>query len=483
MPASVMSNSCRNANLLETRSIRTEWCDMPANGLEPTEALATYIVEGEFRDLPSAMVDAAKASILDSLGVAMAGAVEPLGKTITGYVKELGGNPQSTVLGTGLRTSPPNAALANGAMIHALDYDDSLQIFSFHFSSFLLPTILALGEDQGISGKQFITAFAFGLETAVAVFRAATSRRDYDLGWHRTATVGTLASAAAGAKVLELDVHQTRMALGMAASQAAGIRQNFGTMTKPLHSGLTARNGVTAAMLAQRGFTADSNILEGKLGFCNVFYGVGHYELANIGASISHPFDYVSSIRIKKYSCCGQNARPIDAMLALANDHDIRPEQVAHVECGINPSVMNILVYSNPTTGLEGKFSLEFCLAVALLDRKVVLGDFTDERVNDPRVREVIRKISKYPDRTVPHSGGRGPIVTVRLLDGREYSRRIDMGEDQPWPAPTQEEKIAKYRDCAKRVLDDQKIEACLKLIQNLEEVKDIRQVIASISC
>jgi 2-methylcitrate dehydratase PrpD len=235
-------------------------------------------------------------------------------------------------------------------------------------------------------------------------------------------------------------------------------------------------------MLAQRGLTAAPNILEGKLGFCNVFYGEEHYDLANIGASIAHPFDYVSSMRIKKYSSCGQTARPIDAMLALANDHDIHPGQVAHVECGINPSVMNILMYSNPATGLEGKFSLEFCLAVALLDRKVVLGDFTDERVKDPRVREMIRKISKYPDPAVPHSGGTGPIVKVRMLDGREHSRRMDMGEDQPWTAPTDEERIAKYRDCAKRVLNDQKIEACLKLIRNLEEVKDIREVVASVS-
>lgn len=462
---------------------RAEGCEMPANGLDPTEAVATAVVEGRFRDLPPAAVDAIKSSMLDGLGVAMAGSVEPLGKTITAFVKELGGSPRATVLGSGLRTSPPNAALANGAMIHALDYDDSLQTFSFHFSSFLLPTVLALGEPEGISGRQAITAFAFGLETAVAVFRAATSRRDYDLGWHRTSTVGTLGSAAAGAKVLGLDVPQTRMALGMAASQASGIRQNFGTMTKPLHSGIAARNGVTAALLAQRGFTADPDILEGKLGFCKVFFGEGHYEPANVAASLARPFDYISSIRIKKYSCCGQNARPIDAMLSLVNEHDIRPEQVEHVECGINPSVMNILLHSNPATGLEGKFSLEFCLAVALLDRKVVLDHFADERVNDPRVRALIRRISKHPDPTVPHSGGKGPTVTVHMIDGREYSRRIDMAEDQPWPAPTEQEKIAKYKDCARRVLDDQKTETCLRLMQNLEEVKDIRQVIASIAC
>lgn len=455
---------------------------MAESKMEPTNALAAHIVQADYDDLPQAMIDAVKASILDTLGVAMAGAVQPAGKTVVDHIRDLGGTPLATVLGTNLRSSPPNAALANGTMIHALDYDDSLQIFSFHFSSFLLPTVLALGERDGISGKQFITAFSIGLDAAVAVFRAATSRRDYDLGWHRTATVGTLGSAAAGAKVLGLDVHQTRMALGIATSAAAGIRQNFGTMTKPLHSGFTARSGVTAAMLAHRGLTADANALEGKLGFCSVFFGAGHYDVSNIVDSIAHPYDYVRSMRIKKYPCCGQNMRPIDTMLALVREHDIRPEQVVSVECGINPSVMNILMYSDPKTGLEGKFSAEFCLAVALLDRKVVLGDFTDERVNDPRVREMMRKVTKHPDPTVPHSGGRGPIVTLRLADGREYSRRIDLDADQPWLAPTREERIAKYRDCAAHLLDDKKIDVCLELVEHLDELPDIRHLTSAIS-
>ncbi len=455
---------------------------MPIEGLKPTAAIATAVVEGRYENLSAEMVDAVKASILDTLGVAMAGAVEPLGKTITAFVSDLGGHPVASVLGSKLRTSPPNAALANGAMIHALDYDDSLQIFSYHFSSFLLPTVLALGEGAGTSGKEAITAFAYGLETAAAVFRAATSRRDYDIGWHRTCTVGALASAAAASKVLKLDVAQTRMALGMAASQACGLRENFGTMTKPLHSGIAARNGITAAMLAQRGFTADDGVLEGKLGFFKVFYGDGHYDPANVITSLAHPFSYASSMRIKKYPCCGQTARPIDAMIGLAKGHDIKPEQVERIECGINASVMNILIYPNPVTGLEGKFSLEFCLAVALLERKVLLGDFVDARVHDPRVQAMMRKVSKYPDPAVPHHGGKGPTVTVHMKDGSKHALSIDMEEDQPWPPPTLEEKLEKYRDCARRVLPDEKIERCLQLVQRLEDVQDIREIMTAIA-
>jgi 2-methylcitrate dehydratase PrpD len=447
-----------------------------------TEALAKTVTNGRFEHLPQAAVSAIKASILDGLGVAMAGAVEPVGRTIVDFVRELGGSPQAAVLGSAVRTSPPEAALANGAMIHALDFDDSLQIFSFHFTSFLLPAVLALGERKGISGRDAITAFAYGLEASVAVFRAATSRRDYDLGWHRTATVGTLGAAAAGAKVLGLDVEGTRACIGIAASQAAGIRQNFGTMTKPLHSGLTARNGVTAAMLAHRGWTADPDVLEGKLGFCKVFFGDGHYDLANLHASLARPFHYVSSIRIKKFPACGQAARPIEAMLALVKENDIRPQDVERIECGLNPSVLNILVHSDPATGLEGKFSAEFCLAVALLDRKVVLSDFTDDRVRQPAVQALMRKVTRYADPEVPHHGGKGPTVTVLTRDGRRLSRRIDMDEDQPWPAPGREERIEKYRDCAQRVLSADRIERVLEFTENLEEVSDVRELVTALS-
>lgn len=444
--------------------------------IRPTEALATYVVNGTYEDLAPHVVAAIKSSVRDGLAVGLAGSVEPVGQKIQAFVKDLGGRPQSSVLGGGFRTSPPHAALANGTMIHALDYDDGLQVFSFHFTSVLLPPILALGEPKGISGKEAITAFAFGLEVAAALFRCAT-RRDYDAGWHRTSTVGTLAAAAAGAKVLGLDIRQTRMALGIAASQAAGSRQNFGTMTKPLHSGMAGRNGVTAAMMAQRDFTADLGVLEGKLGFCKLYFGDGQYDLEKIIASLSRPFEYVSSIRIKKYPCCGQNTRPIDAMLSLIHEYDLRPEQVDRIECYVDPSVLNILVHASPKTGLEGKFSLEFCLATALLLRRVTLDQFTDERVNDPVVQSLIAKISKHPDPTVPHSGGKGPTVTVYLADGRVLSRRIDMAEGQPWPPTTVAEEIVKSRDCMSRVLTAERTEAVLGLLEHLEDVSDVGQI------
>lgn len=446
-----------------------------------TAALAEYVVAGTYDDLPAPVVSALKNSILDGIGVALAGAQEPVGQEITAFVDDLGGRPRASVLASDLKTSPPNAALANGTLIHALDYDDGIQIFSFHCTSVLLPAILAVGEERGTSGREVIAAFAYGFETAAVIFRS-TNRKDYDLGWHRTATVGTLAAAAAAGHVLGLNAEQMRVALGIAASQASGIRQNFGTMTKPLHSGLAARNGVTAAMLAERGFTADPNILEGKLGLLNVLIGEGNYDTAKMMASLERPFDYISSLRIKKYPCCGQNTRPVDTMLSLVREYDLQPEQVAQVTCGVSPSVMNILIHAQPSTGLEGKFSLEFCLAMALLYRQVTLDQFTDERVQEPLMREYISKISKYPDETVPHSGGKGPTVEIQLQDGRTLTRRLDMEKDQPWAPQTREDQIIKFRDCASRALPTKRVDAALELLSDLENVQDIRQVLTVVT-
>lgn len=454
---------------------------MPANELEVTQTLATYVAQGTFEALPPPVVEIIKNSLLDGLAVALAGSLEPASRKILAFVQEQGGTARSSVIGSGIRTSPVNAALANGVLVHALDYDDGIQIFSFHATSVMLPTIFALGEAEGLSGKEAIASFAYGLETAAALFRSA-NRREYDLGWHRTSTVGTLASAAAASKVLGLDPDQTQMALGIGASQASGIRQNFGSMTKPLHSGLAARNGVMAALLAKSDFTSDAHSLEGKLGLCNVLFGAENYRPELIIESLTHPFDYISAIRIKKYPACGQNTRPIDAMLALIREYDIRPEDIEQVECGVSPTVMNTLFHSRPSTGLEGKFSLEFCLAAALIDRSVGLDHFTNERVRDPAVQRIIAKIGKYPDPSVPHSGGKGPTVTIRLINGRELSRRVDMPEGQPYMPASRAEQIAKYRDCAKRIIPEKQLEACLELMENLEQVDDIRRIMETVT-
>ena len=291
---------------------------------------------------------------LDCLGAALAGYSHPIGKIITDFVKESGGSPKATVIGAGFKTSPHEAALANGTMAHALDYDDYSLVLAGHPSVSLLPSILAIGEDRGISGKKVLTAYIVGFEIE-SKLGAGVNFRHYELGWHATCTLGTLGAAAACSSILGLDIEKTRMALGIAASEASGLRQNFGTMTKPFHAGLSARNGVIAALLAEKGFTADKNILEAEFGFCNLFCGKGEYDSERITSNLGNPFAiFEPGISIKPYPSCGGTHTALDAMLYLAKENDINPSDVEEIGVDVPELLPRVLIHSNPKTGLEG---------------------------------------------------------------------------------------------------------------------------------
>ncbi len=244
-----------------------------------TEQLAHLIAETTYAQLPANAVTQAKRALLDTIGVTLAGHGEEAGRLITAWVEDVGGCQEAAVLGTTLYTSPGLAALANGTLGHALDFDDVTEHLRGHPSVPVTPVVLALGEAMGASGAEVITAFVVGVEVEAKIGKAMTSAHPRR-GWHPTATIGPLGATAAAANLLGLTPAQVRMALGIAASKAAGLRQNFGTMTKPLHAGEAARSGVEAAQLAQRGFTADPQILEGRFGFFNTFVGSGEFARA-----------------------------------------------------------------------------------------------------------------------------------------------------------------------------------------------------------
>ena len=229
--------------------------------MEILKKLAEFVVKTNFDDLPSDAVNVTKRALIDTLGVAFAGSREPAAKIITGFVKSFQSQPVSGVIGGSIRVSSPDAALANGTMAHALDYDDASNSGG-HQSATLFPTILGLGEELGCSGKDVISAYVLGAE----VWSRISSNMPglHFKGWHPTSVFGPLGTAVAAAKLLRLDVKETMMALGLAGSQAAGIGQNFGTMTKPFHVGNAARSGIVSAMLARDGFTATQEILEGS---------------------------------------------------------------------------------------------------------------------------------------------------------------------------------------------------------------------------
>lgn len=446
--------------------------------MQATEALVNFILEARFEKMPPQGIKTAEESMLDCLGCILLGAAQPTGKIISEYVRETEARPIATVIGQGFKTSLPLAALANGTAGHADDYDDVNSVIFGHPSVALLPAILATAEQVKASGKEIIEAYIVGFEVT-ARLGLALNPAHYAKGWHSTSTLGTPGAAAASAKLLKLNEQQIRMALAIAASQASGLRQNFGTMTKPFHPGNAARSGVEAALLAQNGFTGDPNIIEAPLGFCNVFAGDKPCELGKITEGLGKEFEIVKSgISIKPYPCCHETHPAIESILDLARKYNFGPPEVESIECIFNETTNNILHHLEPKTPLEGKFSAEHCLARALLDGKVELADFTAERVNQPEIKEIIKKVHRRIDTSMPPHC---TCLDVRLKDGRQVNQRVEKTKGMPEMPLTFEELAAKYRDCARFTLSPDKVKRSLELMGNLEDVKEVSELMSAV--
>ncbi|MFC1918793.1 MmgE/PrpD family protein [Chloroflexota bacterium] len=450
--------------------------------MEATEKLARFIVETGFEKMPAETVPIVKHRLLDTLGVTLAGSREPAAKIITNLVKKLGGEPAAGVIGGKFRTSAPNAALANGTMGHALDYDDA-GLGQGHNSVIMLPTIFALAEELGSSGKEAIEAYVLGIEVWIAI--ANSMPQLHQKAWHPTCVFGTMGAAAAASKLLKLNVEQTVMALGIAGSQSAGLLQNFGTMTKPFHAGNAARSGVMAAMLAKDGFTASKNILDGDAGYPLAFYGQ-KVDVSGIDKNLGQPFAIVSpSSNIKKYPCCYTSHRHVDAVLYLIDKHDIKPEEVESVSCQVAPAVAKLLFHTDPSTALEAKFSMQFPMAAALTDRWVGLTQVTTEKVNNPEIKGLMKKVSMeiFPD-SLDDEGfyDRPAPVTVKLKNGKEYSHEVLKAKGHADIPLSWDELLVKYRDCARLALNDRDMERSIELLADLEKLKNLKELMEIIT-
>ena len=448
-----------------------------------TEKVANFIVGLDFGDIPPLGIKRAKTSILDTIGTALAGSTGPIGTIITDLVTESGGNPQARLIGKGIKTSTLNAALANGAFAHADDYDDMGSLG--HPGSVLTPIGLALGEELKLSGKKIIEAYAVGWEIGNRL-RISMGSIQYEKGLHMTGYFGTVGAAAEAAKLLELDATKTRIALGIAAAQAFGILQNFGTYTKPLHAGSAARAGILAAKLAKKGYTADLDVLEGPRGFFNAFA----HEDGSIGRmteKLGEPLEIGAEggwFAIKPWPCCGSNHLPLTAILNLVNQHNVKPNEVNSIEVTTMYKPPGTLIRTNPQCGYNGHFSLQYNMAAAVLDRKVDLDSFSDEKFLRPEMQDLIKKVKvfQHPDWVDKplrlRSETRFVIVTLHLKDGRVLSERRDTAKHL-----VGEEIYTKYRQNAKIAgIADSKIERSIKLIEKLDKLDDITELIDTVS-
>ncbi len=357
-------------------------------------ALAERICALSYDGLPDAAVEWAKVGILDTVGVTLAGSVEPCAQIVRRVAAAPG---PALVFGTATRLAVADAALVNGTASHALDFDDCSNTLGGHPSVPVLPALFALADARTVTGRDFIAAYVAGFETETRIARAVNFHH-YDKGWHPTATLGVFGAAAAASHLMGLTTAQTATALAIAASFSSGLKANFGTMTKPLHVGHCSRNGAMAALLAREGFTASADVFEHRQGFFEVFNGAGNYDADAVLRDWAAPLDIVTpGIAIKRYPCCGSTHPAIDAMLDLVDAHALTPDDVARIVSWTHP---RRLAHTNRPTvrsALDAKFSVQYCLARALVDRQVVLSHFDDGAYLDPRVADVMARVEAAP--------------------------------------------------------------------------------------
>src|SRR5688572_28572812 len=325
-----------------------------------TQRMARFITEAKFEDIPTPAVNLAKLCLLDAVGCAIYGTTRPLGRIFTGLVDELGGKPVARVLGTKIETNAVNAAMANGTLGHSEDFDD---FTGGHQAVLLMPVVLAMGEEHGLSGKQALLSYIVGFDISLNVTHAM-GEDHYGRGWHNTSSIGTLGSTAAAAKMLNLDEMQTRMALGIGATQASGLRANFGTMTKPFHPGNACRAGVMAAKMAQKGYEANPDVMEHRFGYAAV-YGEEMMHLSGIPRHLGNPWAIMGSgtevangIAMKIWPCCGGTYGANTAIMRLLKKNPFKAEDIATVDIVTTHEPSCMAPYLRwPKSGLQGKFS------------------------------------------------------------------------------------------------------------------------------
>ncbi len=437
-----------------------------------TERMARFIVETSYDALPKNGIEAAKQGIIDCLGVTLAACSEQGSRIIREYVKGEHGASESGVIAGGFKAPVSEAALANGTMAHMLDYDDISLTFGGHPSVALQPVALALGEKLHSSGKEVLESYIVGYEV-VSSIGPVCFLPHYEIGWHTTATLGTIGAAAVAAKLLKLDADKSRIALGIAASLAGGLKRNFGTMTKPFHAGCAARNGIVAASLAQQGFTADGNIFDEAGNFCQAFGGGAEFDLEKTTQDLGKKFNICSGLGIKPYPSCGGTHAGIEGALQIRDKYSLKPSDIAEVEYNVSPTIATAVFRHQPQKGLEGKFSLEFCAALCFLDGKVTLAQFTDEKVRAPAVQDLISKtkVMASPEMAKTLLGAE---IKVKLKNGEVLSRKVEAPTGSPENPLSQENLSAKFRDCASIALPSKEVDEVLELASGLESLEDI---------
>jgi 2-methylcitrate dehydratase PrpD len=425
---------------------------------------------------PAAARARAAAAVLDTVGVTLAGALEPASRIVQRIAAAASGGP-CTILGTAASAGAADAALANGTAAHALDFDDMCFVSLAHPSAPLVSALLAAGEATGASGRALLDAYVVGFEIEARLGRVMNPRH-YQRGWHCTSTLGALGAAAAVGRLAGLDAEAATHALAIAASSASGLKENFGTMVKPLHAGLAARDGVLAASLAGAGMTASALALDGPQGYLRAMDS----ERDAIGSAaddLGRRWEILDTgITVKLYPSCAATHPALDALLDLCLREQLAPDRVDRIEIDVDPITPTVLIHDRPASGLEAKFSMPFCAAAAMVRGGVDIDTF-DAGLADARVRAFMPRVTMRVD---PALGVAAPPLTearvrVHLAGGGTLAAAARGARGYPERPASAEQYDRKFLSCAARAIPDAAAAEALALLRGLDDLADIRRL------
>jgi len=444
-----------------------------------TEQLAEWVVNVDAADIPAVGVERVRNLVLDSIGNQFAGMAASTGRLLSQWVRAQGGADVCTVTAQDYKTTPAFATLVNGAASHALENDD-IATFSSHPNSPLTASTLALGEQLNATGHDFVVAWMIGWEVTAQTMKVCLGPRGNELinrGWFNQGFQETLGVAALGSRLLQLDVDQTRMALGNAASAMAGMMKNRGTDTKGFSAGSAAMHGVIAAELAATGFTADRNILDGDIGVARLLGlengdpetmldGLGSWDLATRGSTI------------RLHACCGAAHWSMDAMQQILRRRRLAPEEIESIDVEIPDFLTDMMPIHTPTTGLEAKYSLEYDVATIALYGRAGIHQYTDYAVARPAARELMQRVNTIP---VPVTGPLQSRVVVTLKDGEQIEETASRSHGNPADPLTQAEIIEKFHECAEQLASEAQRDRIVDLCGRLELLDNIGELAGAI--
>ena len=437
-------------------------------------AIAGFVANTPASAIPDAAVECAKLALVDYVGVAVAGTLEPVSRIVTRHVeRSAGGN--ATVIGAPFRAGAADAALANAATGHALDFDDSSMVLGGHPTVTMLPALLAVAEERGASGADVLDAYIVGYEVMMKLSRAVNFEH-YEKGWHPTATMGVFGTAAAVCRLMKLPAGQVGNAIALAASMASGVKANFGAMSKPFQVGHASRNGVVCAQLAADGLTASPAALEGRQGFLEVYNGAGHYRIEALDTFGERLEILDPGLVFKKYPCCGATHAPIDAALDLLRAGSVAGGDVQSIRIAINKRRLPHVDRPVVRTGLEAKFSVHYTVAAALTDGAISLRHFGDAAIVRPDLLDMTGRVtaigvdrgeslSQACELTLEMKNGETRSVSREDADGRAAAH---------YPAYMK----AKFTDCMEQVFERADAQALLPQLTSFERCADVRDVV-----